>query len=202
MNKLTSTLPNMLLSLTGICIIVAGILAGLNLMTQEPIAQAQVKAKVEAIAQVTPKFDNNPYEEQFRLLLPGDKDSVTMYPARMGDEVVGYAIETYTNAGFSGWISIMVGIDTAARLVDFSVLEISETPGLGSKIDEWFHSPAREGAIQDVRQIDLSSLAPLKVTKDGGQVDAITAATISSRAFLDAVNRGYEAFKMSRQNAQ
>lgn len=198
MKKLASTLPNMLLSLTGICIVVSGILAGLNLMTQQPIAQAQVKAKVEAIAQVTPKFDNNPYEERFRILVAGDKDSVTVYPARNGEEVVGYAIETYTNAGFNGHISVMLGLDKEAKVVDFSVLEIGETPGLGSKISEWFHAPSKGTGIQDIRGLELGTKAPLKVVQDGGEVDAITAATISSRAFLDAINRGYEAYKLTR----
>lgn len=198
MKKLASTLPNMFLSLTGICIVVSGILAGLNVLTQAPIAEAQVKAKVEAIAKVTPTFDNNPYEERFRILRPGDKDSITIYPAKQGEQIVGYAVETYTNEGFNGHISIMLGLDQEARVVDFSVLEIGETPGLGSKIGEWFHAPSRTGGIQDIRGLDLSSKAPLRVSKDGGEVDAITAATISSRAFLDAINRGYESYKIAR----
>ncbi len=194
MKKLSSTLPNMFLSLTGICIIVSGILAYLNHITKEPIAEAQVKAKVEAISAVTPKFDNNPFEERFKVLLPGETDSLTIYPARRGQELVGYAIETYTKAGFSGLISIMMGMDLSGKLVDFSVLEIAETPGLGSKIPEWFRSTGNSaGLIKDVRGVDLSSEAPLKVVQDGGRVDAITAATISSRAFLDAINRGYQA---------
>lgn len=194
MKKLASTLPNMLMSLTGICVVVSGILAGLNALTKEPIAQAQIKAKVEAISLVTPEFDNNPYEEQFRILPEGERDSLVIYPARRGGEVVGYAIETYTTKGFSGLITLMMGIDTQGHLVDFSVLEISETPGLGSKIPDWFHTK------YDVRGIDLASRAPLAVRQDGGEVDAITAATISSRAFLDAINRGYATSKLIPTN--
>lgn len=195
MNKLTSTLPNMLLSLTGICLVVSGILTLLNHITEEPIAQAKVAAKVEAIKVVAPEFDNNPYEARRSLLLDGDKDSLIIYPAFKGNKPVGYAIESYTNAGFAGYISVMIGLDVEGKLVDFSVLESSETPGLGTKIQEWFHTPSSKGHIQDVRGLDLKAKSPLKVTKDGGEVDAITAATISSRAFLDAIERGYRAYQ-------
>ncbi len=200
MKKLASTLPNMLLSLVGICIVVSGILAFLNHITQTPIAEAQIKAKVEAISQVTPAFDNNPFEEQFRILLPGDPDSLTVYPARNGEEVVGYAIESYTRQGFSGLITIMMGIDASGRLVDFTVLETAETPGLGSKIADWFHTASTNGNIKDMRGVDLTAEYPLQVAKDGGRVDAITAATISSRAFLDAINRGYKATQSLSNN--
>ncbi|MDO4692836.1 MAG: RnfABCDGE type electron transport complex subunit G [Porphyromonadaceae bacterium] len=194
MKKLPSTLPNMVLSLVGICLVVSGVLALLNDITQAPIAEAKVRAKVDAIKQVTPEFDNNPYQERFSVLLEGDKDSLMIYPASMGEICVGYAIETYTNNGFNGRISLMMGLDTAGVLVDFSVLELSETPGLGTKIPEWFHTASNKGHIQDMRGLNMPEKAPLKVTKDGGEVDAITAATISSRAFLDAVNRGYNAY--------
>lgn len=194
MKKLTSTLPNMLLSLTGICLMVSGILAMLNHVTEEPIAQAKVAAKVAAIKVVTPEFDNNPYEARFCVLPEGEKDSLIIYPALKDGKPIGYAIETYTNAGFSGYISIMLGLDTQGHLVDYSVLESSETPGLGTKIQEWFRTSSSKNSIQDVRGLDLKAKSPLKVTKDGGEVDAITAATISSRAFLDAIDRGYRAF--------
>ena len=84
MEKLSSTLRNMLLSLTGICIIVSGILALVNKVTKAPIEEAQVKAKVEAISAVTPKFDNNPFAERLRFLPEGESDSLTVYPAKKG----------------------------------------------------------------------------------------------------------------------
>lgn len=194
MKKLSSTLSNMLLSLTGICLVVSGVLALLNHLTQAPIAAAKVAAKIEAIKVVVPDFDNNPYEAKTALLLEGDRDSIAVYPAYRGDTLVGYAIESYTNEGFSGYISIMVGIDAAGHLVDYSVLETSETPGLGTKIQEWFRTPSTKGLVQDVRGLDLKARSPLKVSKDGGEVDAITAATISSRAFLDALTRAHCAY--------
>ena len=132
MAKLSSTLRNMLLSLTGICIIVSGILALVNKVTKAPIEEAQVKAKVEAISAVTPKFDNNPFAERLRFLPEGESDSLTVYPAKMGGQLVGFAIESYTLKGFSGLISVMVGFDASGKLVDFSILQHAESPGLGS----------------------------------------------------------------------
>ena len=195
MAKLSSTLRNMLLSLTGICIIVSGILALVNQVTKAPIEEAQVKAKVEAISAVTPKFDNNPFAEKIRVLPEGETDSLTVYPAKMKGQLVGFAIESYTQRGFSGLISVMVGFDASGQLVDFSVLQHAESPGLGSLIPEWFHEKSETGGIRDMRGLDVKASAPLSVSKDGGKVDAITAATISSRAFLDAVNRAWSVFK-------
>ena len=195
MKKLSSTLPNMLLSLTGICIVVSGILALVNKVTAEPIAASAMKAKVEAIRAVTPAFDNNPYAERERLLPEGETDSLTVYPARKGGSLVGYAVESYTRAGFNGLISVMVGFDAEGTLVDFSVLEHSESPGLGSLIPEWYHQKSETGGLREMRGLSMSEEAPLSVRKDGGRVDAITAATISSRAFLDAVNRAWRVYR-------
>ena len=195
MKKLASTLPNMVLSLVGICTVVSGVLATLNRVTEEPIAQAKAKAKTEALAAVLPAFDNEPTTDSFRLLLDGERDSLTVYPALNAGEPVGYAIESYTDMGFSGRITVMVGIDLQGHLVDFSVLEMNETPGLGTRIYEWYRDAEKAIGIKDVRGINLTEEYPLSVSKDGGKVDAITAATISSRAFLDAVNRAYQAQK-------
>lgn len=190
----------MVLSLVGICVAVSAILALLNQVTAEPIREAQVRAKIEAIRQVCPSFDNNPYEEAFRIGL-SEGDSLTLYPAKTDTKLVGYAIESNTKAGFSGLIELMVGIDAEGKVVDYSVLSIAETPGLGSKIPEWFRTPSKSaGSIQDVRGIDLVQEMPLKVKQDGGKVDAITAATISSRAFLDALERAYQAYEKAKQD--
>ena len=194
MKKLSSTLPNMLLSLGGICVLVSGILAVVNKVTTAPIAEAEMRAKVEAIRAVAPAFDNNPFAEKLMVLPEGETDSLTGYPAKKGSTLVGFAIESYTQKGFSGLIRVMVGFDAEGRLVDFSVLQHSESPGLGSRIPEWYHEKSETGGIRDMRGLDMKASAPLTVSKDGGKVDAITAATISSRAFLDAVNRAWRTF--------
>lgn len=196
MKKLPSTLPNMILSLGIICLIIAGILALVNVATKDTIAQAETKAKVEAIKEIVPAFDNNPYEERDTVALESEPRPLIVYPAIQGEQLVGYAIETYTDAGFAGLIEIMVGFDMESQIVGFKVLKHEETPGLGAKIQEWFTSPAPNGdLIRDVRGVDMSKVSPLKVTKDGGKVDAITAATISSRAFIDAIERAYRVYQ-------
>ena len=195
MKKLPSTLPNMILSLGIICLIIAGILALVNVATKDTIAQAETKAKVEAIKEIVPAFDNNPYEERDTVTLEGE-DPITVYPATQGGQPVGYAIETYTDKGFAGHIDIMVGFDMKSQIIGFKVLKHEETPGLGAKIQEWFTSPAPSAdLIRDVRGLDMSQASPLKVSKDGGKVDAITAATISSRAFIDAIERAYRVYQ-------
>lgn len=196
MKKLPSTLPNMILSLGIICLIIAGILALVNVATKDTIAQAETKAKVEAIKEIVPAFDNNPYEEQDTVALESEPRPLIVYPAMQGGQLVGYAIETYTDAGFAGNIDIMVGFDMKSQIVGFKVLKHEETPGLGAKIQEWFTSPAPSAdLIRDVRGLDMSQASPLKVSKDGGKVDAITAATISSRAFIDALERSYRVYQ-------
>lgn len=189
MAKLKSTLPNMLLSLTGICLIAGAILAGVNEFTKDPISLANQAALEEAIKAVAPEFDNKPTEEAY-MAVTADGDSLKIYPAKKGGDTVGGAVESNTSKGFGGVVKVIVGFDLQGTILNYSVLEHAETPGLGAKMHEWFRMEKGQQSI-------LGRTIPdggLKVSKDGGDVDAITAATISSRAFLDAVNRAYSAF--------
>lgn len=190
MEKLKSTLPNMLLSLTGICVVAGAILAGLNQMTTEPIAASKAASLEAAIKAVTPEFDNKPAEESY-MAATYDGDSLRIYPAKKGDELVGVAVESSTKKGFGGEIKVVVGFDPDGKLINYSVQKHSETPGLGSKMQEWFRTDKNKQSVIG-RTLTEDGL---KVSKDGGDVDAITAATISSRAFLDAINRAYSAYK-------
>lgn len=189
MAKLKSTLPNMFLSLTIICVVAGAILAGVNMMTMEPIAASKAATLEKAIQDVTPAFDNKPTEEAY-MAVTGDGDSLKIYPAKKDGKFVGAAVESNTMKGFSGEIKVIVGFDVEGKLLNYAVLQHAETPGLGAKMQEWFRM---EGKNQNVLGRSLAN-GELKVTKDGGDVDAITAATISSRAFLNAVNRAYSAF--------
>lgn len=190
MEKLKSTLPNMLLSLTGICVVAGAILAGVNQMTTEPIAASKAAGLEAAIKAVTPEFDNKPAEESY-MAATYDGDSLRIYPAKKGDELVGVAVESSTKKGFGGEIKVVVGFDPDGKLINYSVQKHSETPGLGSKMQEWFRTDKNKQSVIG-RTLTEDGL---KVSKDGGDVDAITAATISSRAFLDAINRAYSAYK-------
>ncbi|MDR1724307.1 MAG: RnfABCDGE type electron transport complex subunit G [Tannerella sp.] len=192
MGKLKSTLPNIVLSLTGICLVAGVALGAANKYTETAIAASKAAELENAIRKVAPEFDNNPTDEQYHAAV-ADGDSLTVYPAKKVGKRTGYAVESYTKNGFSGLIRVMVGFDVNGKLNNYSVLEHNETPGLGSKMNEWFSTDKNR---QSVIGRDLTK-GLLKVSKDGGDVDAITAATISSRAFLDAINRAYSAISGS-----
>lgn len=173
----------MLICLVLVCSVAGGLLASINSQTSEVIAQQIINTTLDGIKAVAPEYDNDPYKEQFKVAVDGD--SLTIYPATKGGETVGYAVESTSHNGFSGDVRILVGIDIDNNLIDYTVLEQNETPGLGAHMTHWFHS--EDHPSSDVRGKSLTE--PLKVTKDNGTVDAITAATITSRAFLDAVNK-------------
>lgn len=199
MEKLKSNLPNMFISLVGICLVVSTILALLNDLTKGPIDEMSLKQKINAIKDVTPRFDNNPFQDRFKICVLGTTDSTTVYPAKLSDKIVGYAIDSYTELGFAGHISIMVGFDNNDNIIDYKILNMSETPGLGTKMVDFFKTEGTKGYIRNIKGLNMNNNSPLIVVKDGGQVDAISAATISSRAFLDAVNRAYSVYKQVKE---
>ena len=186
MEKIKSTLPNILLSLTTICLVAGVALSATNKFTEKAVTAAMEAELRGAITKVLPEFDNDPAKEQYKLSISGE-DSLTVYPASKAGQPVGYAIESFSKNGFSGLIRIMVGFDSKGNILNFYVLEHNETPGLGSKMQEWFSTDKNR---QSIIGRDMTKGA-LKVTKDGGDVDAITASTISSRAFLEAINVAY-----------
>jgi len=138
--------------------------------------------KIEAIKQVVPDFTNNPNEEMF-LLPTGEGDSLEVYPAKKDGEIIGYAVNTYSVMGFSGNIRLVAGFKPDGTIINISILEQKETPGLGTKMTE----PGFKNQFNNKNPSEFR----LKVKKDGGSVDAITSATISSRAFCDAIQRAY-----------
>ena len=91
--------------------------------------------------------------------------------------------------GFGGELKVLVGFDAEGKIIDYSLLSHAETPGLGSKAADWF----KKGNKGDITGMNPGE-ASLTVSKDGGKVDAITASTITSRAFLNAVNIAYAAY--------
>jgi len=192
MAKMPSTLKNMVLSLT---LISLGASAGLGFVyefTKGPIEVSLLNKKLDAIKMVVPEFTNNPNDEMF-MLPTGEGDSLEVYPAKNGEEIVGYAVKSYTNNGFSGYIGFMVGFTPEGSIFNINILEHKETPGLGTKMVP-DGTPEKPEFKDQFKGKDPSVFA-LKVKKDGGPVDAITAATISSRAFCDGVQRAYNTFE-------
>ena len=186
MKKLESSLKNMVIVLTAITVIATGLLAYVNQLTAGPIAEANAKALSDAIAIVVPGFDNNPAEAPETIELDGA--TYKIYKATKGGEFIGAAVESSAN-GFGGALSVLVGFDKEGNIIDYSLLSHAETPGLGSKAADWF----KKGAKGDITGMNPGQGA-LVVNKDGGQIDAITASTITTRAFLKAVNNAYAAY--------
>ena len=192
MAKMQSTLKNMALSLTLISLFASAALGFVYEFTKGPIEVSLMNKKLDAIKQVVPDFTNNPNEEMF-MLATGEGDSLEVYPAKNGEEAIGYAVRSYTEDGFSGYIEFMVGFKPDGTIFNITVLDQKETPGLGTKIvpEGTADRPEFKDQFRDKNPANFV----LKVRKDGGPVDAITAATISSRAFCDGVQRAYNTFE-------
>lgn len=182
----------MLLVLTGVTAISVALLAFVNELTQGPIKEANAKTLNKALKEVLPEFTNDPVAECDTV--SSEKNGKTIvdfiiYPAKKGDQSVGTAVEA-KSMGFGGELKVLVGFDAEGKIYNYSLLSHAETPGLGSKAADWF-KPGNKGCIKGLNPGEQ----PLTVSKDGGQVDAITASTITSRAFLKAVNEAYNAYK-------
>lgn len=184
-----STLLNMTAVLFGITLAASAGVGAVYMITAEPIAQAEQAAKVEALKGVLPAFDRTDAQT-----LSIDEMPITVYTATDGDALAGYAVETMSKQGFGGAISLMVGFSPAGEVINVNVLKQTETPGLGTKMAD--EGNPLLGSIQG-RKLEEKKLVDgkLAVTKDGGDVDALTAATISSRAYVDAINRAWMAYK-------
>lgn len=183
-----STFTNMVVTLFAVCLVAAAVLGGLYALTKEPIEAAQTAKINAAIGGVVPEFDNAPSAEKFTVEANGKQASV--YPAKKGGEVVGYAIEASSSAGFGGNITLMVGFKPDGTIVNTSVISHAETPGLGAKISESESHFVTQ--FQGANPADPSFKFAVK--KDGGSFDAITASTITSRAYIDVLNNAYNAF--------
>lgn len=181
MAKLKSTFPNMVISLTSITIVAAAALGAVYMFTQNAIQEQQIAKQTAAISAVLPEHE--------RIADPETVNELTVYKAYTGDQFVGAAVETQAD-GFGGVIRLMVGFDADNHIVNYEVLEQQETPGLGTHIVEWFKNADKPK--QNI--LGREANGAFTVSKDGGDVDAITAATISSRAFLKAVNAAYAAY--------
>jgi electron transport complex protein RnfG len=187
MAKKESTFTNMLLTLFIVTLAASAALGGIYEMTKEPIAAAKAAKKNMAIKRVTPDFDNHPGDEKFSV--KADNDSVYFYTARKGSDTVGYAAETFSNKAFGGSLKLLVGFLPDGTINDIAVLEHKETPGLGDKMLKSKSNWSNQFEGKNPANFKL------KVKKDGGDVDAITASTITSRAYCDAVQRAYNALQ-------
>ena len=170
-----SNLTNMVLVLGATCLFCSAVLGGAYALTKEPIDAAAAAKTQQAIAQVLPHFSEVTYCEEGHY-----------YAATDGDIPVGYAFES-TVVGFGGPLSMLVGITPDGVVYNTSVLSHAETPGLGAKC-------TTDSKFMDQWRGFNPAVKKLSVRKDGGDVDAITASTITSRAYTLAVENALKTF--------
>ena len=177
-----SSFKNMVLCLLAICFVCSALLAGVNVLTREPIERGRLAKTEKAVAAVLPPCNIVSERQEIEL----DGVSYGYYAARQDDEFVGCAIESST-IGFGGVLSLMVGIAADGTISGTQVLSHSETPGLGAKCSDPAFSDQFKGWDSSVKK--------LAVRSSGGDVDAITASTITSRAYTLAVANAVRAFR-------
>ena len=191
MKKLKSTLPNMVIVLTCVALITGGLLAWVNHVTEAPKLAEQQRSLAADISKVmggktvketdvkniTKEFDGKTYE------------FVVHYVALTNGTPLGKAVES-TTMGFGGDLTVLVGLDLQGKVHGYAIRPTSETPGLGIIAEEWFQKDGK-GSIIGKDPLSKS----FAVSKDNGDIDGITASTITSRAFLKAVRQACEATK-------
>lgn len=207
MKKLESSLTNMLLVLTLVSVVAAFLLAFVNQVTSSTIAQINAETLSAGIKSVL----NIGADDQITTN-EKDVDGFTVCEVTRDGDWVGTAVKSTDKSGFGGDIEVLVGFNEEGKILGYEVLKHAETPGLGARAGEWFRT-ATSGEVKEVgvlSKIFFGNPDPagshniigrniadgeLKVSKDGGDIDAITASTITSRAFLNAVNNAYKVYK-------
>lgn len=164
----------MVLSLTIIAIITGGLLAVVNSLTLEPIAKAKEVRLQNSLQEILPPFE---------VVKDTIIDNKTVYLAYADAKFVGCAITSDAN-GYGGTFHILVGYDSNGVITDYAIIDHQETPGLGAKMGTWFKNSVPGKSVTN----------SFVVSKDDGDIDGITAATITSRAFLKAVTKANETF--------
>ncbi len=190
MKKLESSLLNMVLVLVGVALIMGGILAGVNHITEGPIAEQAEQMLANGIKEVMGGEKLTVTStETIKQEIDGKEVTFTIHRTQDGRKHdLGAAVET-SALGFSDNIKVLVGFSPEGEILGYTILQSSETPGLGAKADKWFQKGQKGDIIgKNPKDKDLT------VKKDGGEIDAITASTITSRAFLKAINQAYHAY--------
>jgi len=164
--------------------IISGImLSGTFTSTEEDILAAKEAYKQEGLRKVMP-FMKDTYEE--KSVSFKNKDTI-IYTIQDAGVFKGAALRLVTNQGYSGRIVFLLGLDAESKITGLFVLEHAETPGLGAKStsEKWW------GQFVGKSKPEYK----FKVKKDGGDIDAITASTITSRAITNAVDEGLDIYK-------
>lgn len=191
MKKIESTLTNMILVLVGVSLITGFLLAVVNHVTEGAKAIQKTKTLAEGIRTVMGGNDVTVlHTDTVETSVDGKQTALVMHRIAGG----GAAVESQT-MGFGGDLRVLVGFAPDGSITGYTILQHAETPGLGAKASTWFQKDGKGNII------GKKASTPLTVKKDGGDVDAITASTITSRAFLRAVNQAYSAYMQQPADA-
>ncbi len=189
----------LIVALTITCLVSALALAAIHGLTEVPIQEQKRLAKMRAIQEVLPPFDNDPVESTRQILLEdnevGAQKELTVYLGIKEGEITGLAFPVF-GEGYGGLIHVMVGINLQGKLSGVKVLEHLETPGLGAKIEEASFTDQFKGKSLDNSLLVNGNLA---VKKDGGDLDALTGATISPRGVASAASAGLKICQRHRR---
>ncbi len=191
--KAESTLKNMLFSLTLIALVASLALALVNNVTKGPIEKVNKEKIAQAVAKEPPAYDNYTIDTVMVDTKKGKEPMVRYTAVDAEGNLVGKAMESWDDNGFGGRLSAMVGFDAEGNITGYEVLASAETPGLGAKADQWFQKEGK-GCVIGMNP----SQNNITVKKDGGEVDAITGSTITSRAFCRMVATAYSAFNTEK----
>jgi len=192
MEKLKSNLPNMVGILTTVAVLCGGILAYVNDLTDAPRKEAAQNALNAGIEQVMGGKCKVEKPDTIKRTVDGKELTYIAYKTDKGT-----AIQSTDPNGFGGNLTVLVGFNNDGDILGYTILETAETPGLGAKADKWFQSVENGGNSEKSSIIGKNPAKnQLRVTKDndGGEIDAITASTITSRAFLRAVQEAYNTY--------
>lgn len=197
MKKLESSITNMVLVLVGVALITGGILAYVNHITEAPIKLQAEKTLADGIKAVMGGVQLSVAENDTIKQTIKGKEAVFVIHKTVDSnkQDLGVAVES-TTGGFGGDLKVLVGFDKDGNILGYTILQHAETPGLGAKADKWFQKYGKGSIIGKNPNKDN-----LTVKKDGGDIDAITASTITSRAFLLAVTQAYNAYKSGHVDA-
>lgn len=193
MEKLKSSLTNMVLVLVGVSLAIGAILAYVNHITEDPISKKAQLALAQGIKNVMGAKDLQVDEpEERKENLNGKEAIFVLHHCRDNQgKYIGAAVES-TTGGFAGDLKVLVGFDTEGRILGYTILQTSETPGLGAKAEKWFQKGSKGDVIG--KNPSDGELHVSKDDKSGNAIDAITASTITSRAFLKAINTAHAVY--------
>ena len=183
----SNSLWAMIFSLVGVSVFSGLILGFVYEQTLAPIQSAQSRIELNAITDIIGSdYDNNPFTDK-TYIYDDNGNKLEFYPARKGGQIKAFAIKTFSNQAFGGRLELIVGFGINGKILGYKIVSSQETPGLGTKVNDAEFAAQFKGLIP--------SFNSFNVRQDGGEIDAITSATISSRAVIDAIRRAYNAYQ-------